>query len=81
MSTLIRIQTETVPGLWWLLLGRNSGRPSCREMSESKGLGNVTVTQENIDDVAQAGGDPSFDLVESTSMGAKVRQYMLGLMQ
>ena len=46
-----------------------------------EGLGNVTVTQENIDDVAQAGGDPSFDLVESTSMGAKVRQYMLGLMQ
>ena len=46
-----------------------------------KDLGVVTVTQKNIDDAKEVGGDPEFELTQDTSMGAKMPHYLLGLMR
>jgi len=46
-----------------------------------EGLGIVKVTQSDIDSAASAGGDPKFDLEESTRMGDKMHRYLLGLIR
>ena len=46
-----------------------------------KDLGVVTVTQKNIDDAKEVGGDPEFELKKDTSMGANMQHYLLGLMR
>ena len=46
-----------------------------------EGLGVVEVTQKNIDDVKEVGGDPEFELKKDTSMGDKMPHYLLGLMR
>ena len=44
-------------------------------------LGVVTITQKNIDDAKEVGGDPEFELKKDTSMGAKMGNYLLELMR
>ena len=46
-----------------------------------EGLGIVAVTQGNIDDVKSVGGDPEFELKDASTMGDKMRHYLLGLMR
>ncbi len=46
-----------------------------------EGLGNVEVTQRNIDDVAEVGGNPQFDLHDATSIADTTHRYLLGLMR
>lgn len=46
-----------------------------------EGVGIVAVTQGNIDDAKSVGGDPEFELVDATSLGDKMRRYLLGLMR
>ena len=46
-----------------------------------EGLSVVGVTQENIDNAKEVGGDPEFELIEATSISDKMHRYLLGLMR
>lgn len=45
-----------------------------------RGLGIVKIQQRDIDDASAAGGDPTFELVDTHGMGQEPR-YLLGLIR
>jgi predicted nucleotide-binding protein len=43
------------------------------------GVGEVTVEQEDIEDARELGGNPLVELLDSTTLGHRVRQFSIGL--
>ncbi len=63
------------------ILWSKLGSPTEPGTVRVEGLGIVEVSQGDIDIATSAGGDPEFDLEESTRMGDKMHRYLLGLMR
>jgi hypothetical protein len=42
-----------------------------------KGYGEVSVTQEEIDQAAELGGSPDVEIVETTTFGNKLKQFII----
>ena len=57
------------------------GAPSEPGTVRVEGLGIVEVAQNDIDAATSAGGDPKFELQESTRMGDTMHRYLLGLIR
>jgi hypothetical protein len=54
------------------------GRPTTAGVHRVMGIGDVQVTEENIRDAEEIGGDPWVELCDSTGFGPAVRQYTIG---
>lgn len=54
------------------------GSPTTPGTYRVKDVGDVEVTQEDIDDAAAAGEDPSVELHESTGFGTSVKTWAVG---
>ena len=44
-----------------------------------RGVGEVVVKQEDIDEAARLGGTPQVEIHESTTFGHNVKQFVIGL--
>lgn len=43
-----------------------------------RGVGEVTVEQEDIDEAERLGGTPQIELVDATTFGHRVKQFVIG---
>jgi hypothetical protein len=54
------------------------GNPTQPGTYTVRGVGEVTVTQEDIDEAARLGGTPQVEILETTTFGHNVNQYIIG---
>lgn len=57
---------------------RDLGSPKKPGMYPVSGLGEVDVTQGDIDDAAQVGEDSDVEVSESTTFQSKIKTYVVG---
>lgn len=57
---------------------KDLGSPTSPGTYRIKDVGDVEVTQGDIDEAADAGEDPSVELVESTTFGTSVKTWAVG---